>query len=256
MKAHVEKHWRNVVVPAAALLAALLPLPGEARPVEKRGQPHGNCVSLAIDDFVNQQGQTVQFFPPVQDYGGWTDGKFVTFALVDYAGLADDYIKGQTGKSLGTEVTGSVLKCPLDDGRAEVTVALSTRKVLGFAQLIADLEANGFDFVGTPTVFGAKAQDVVAGAAAATGPATLFATFTISSPDALLPDLLDVINNPASYAPVKLSFMSTTCGKSANGRKARLDIHQMASTNKNNELVFSVERVKVVPAQGVGNCGD
>lgn len=246
----------QLLLAVGMLLAVLFPMLGEAGPMGKAKPPVGKgCESRDFSEFLITQGTSSQFFPPVQDYAGWTDGKFTTFALVDYAGLADKYIKEQKGFSLGTEVTGSVLECALADDRTEITVALSTTKALGFAQSIAVLTENNFDFLNTPTIFGAKAQDVVSGAAAATGPVSLFTTFSIKAPGDPLPDFLDVVNNPASYAPVKFSFMSKTCGTTPDGRKARLDVHEMASTNEDNELIYSVEHVKVVRAQG-GNCGD
>jgi hypothetical protein len=225
------------------------------------GPPVGkDCTTRPLSDFLNAQGtlnDPPQFFPPVKDYVGWVDAVDpdtelpTTFALVDYAGLANEYITAQTGISLGTEVTGSVLECELADGRAEITVVLSTTKALGFAQSIADLAANDFNFLITPTIFGAKAQDVVSGvAAAATGPASLFTTFSISAPGAPLPDFLDVVNNWVDYAPVTLNFTSTTIGMCPNRGRAVLRIHQMASTNDQNELIYSQEMVEVV-----GSCG-
>lgn len=87
----------------------------------------------------------------------------------------------------------------LANGTAQITVALVATKALGFAQSIADLAANNFDFLDTPTIFGAKAQDVVNGAGPALGPATLDVSFRIAAlgPRPLaLPDLLDVVNAP------------------------------------------------------------
>ena len=51
---------------------------------------------------------------------------------------------------------------------------------LGFAQSIAELIDNGFDFANTPTNFGNKAADVAAGAPAAVGPVTFVTSFTIA----------------------------------------------------------------------------
>jgi hypothetical protein len=149
---------------------------------------------------------------------------------------------------------GNITQCALRDGRARVTVVLVTTKALGFAQSIEAIINNGFDFLNTPTIFGAKAQDVVNGAKAAVGPVTLVTSFTISSPDAALPDFLDVVNNsPTEYAPANLNFRSTTFGCS-NNSKVRMDVHQMGHTNDQNEWVYSVEVVKV-DIDG-GNCGD
>jgi hypothetical protein len=248
MKTQDTKHWQSIFISAVTVLAVLFPLFGEAGP--KNGK---HCVGRPLSDFLNAQGTLNDpplFFPPVKDYGGWADGKFITFALVDYAGLANAFIRDETGSSLGTEVSGSVTECGLDDGTVQITVSLHTTRALGFAQSLEALANNGFDFLNTPTIFGAKAQDVVNGADAAVGPVTLLTTFSISTPGAGLPDLLDVLNNPAQYAPINLSIKATTCGS-----EARLDVHQRASTNKDNELVFSVEHVRIVGSHG-GNCGD
>jgi len=249
MKTQDMKYWRNVVIALVAVLAVLFSMVGVAG-----AQGGKDCTTRPLSDFLNAQGtlnDPPQFFPPVKDYVGWVDGNFITFALVDYAGLANEYIKAETGHSLGTKAMGTVLQCELADGRAEITVVLHTTNALGFAQSIADLAANNFDFLNTPTIFGAKAQDVVNGAAAATGPVTLVTTFSISAPGAPLPDFLDVVNNPANYAPVTLNFTSATIGMCPNGGRAVLRVHEMASTNDQNELIYSQEMVAIV-----GNCGD
>jgi hypothetical protein len=181
-----DRPWKATLC-LAILLAVLLPPRGEAGPMDDALQlVDKHCLSVRgrpVSDFLNAQGtlnEPPQFFPPVRDYVGWADGGFITFGLVDYAGLANEYIKAQTGHSLGTRTTGLVLECKLADDRSQIVVALLTTRALGFAQSIADLEASGFDFLNTPTIFGAKAQDVVAGAEAAVGPAVLLTTFSIA----------------------------------------------------------------------------
>jgi len=250
--------WKNILV-VAALLVVLFPILGEAGPMGKADPLVGkNCLrvtSRPLSDFLDTQGTLYNpepFFPPVKDYAGWADGNFITFALADYAGLANKYIKDQTGRSLGTEVRGRVIERALADGTTQITVALFTTKALGFAQSVEDLDKNGFDFLNTPTIFGAKAQDVVKGADAAVGPVTLLTTFSISAPGAPLPDFLDVITSPAKYAPVKVNFTSSTFGKRPDGTKARLDVHQVGATATNDPtvLVFSVEKVEVVGIDG------
>lgn len=199
-----------------------------------------------LSDFLDAQGTSSTFFPPVKDYVGWVDGEFITFALVDYAGLADKYIKQKTGDSLGTEVRGIVTEKPADDGKAQVKVVLSTTNALGFAQSIEDLEANDWDFLNTPTIFGAKAQDVVKeGAEPVVGQAILLTTFTISEPGADLPDLVDVIfDNPGDYAPVKVSFKFTTVERRPDGTKARLKVHQVGYFDE--AWDWSKEKVEIV----------
>jgi hypothetical protein len=210
-----------------------------------------------------------QFFPPVKDYVGWADAVApgaelpTTFALVDYAGLANKWIRAQTGRSLGTEVTGYVLECWLASSKkAQITVALFTTHALGFAQSVAVLAENDFDFLNTPTIFVAKAQDVVKGARPALGPVALFTTFTIPHPGGPLPDFLDVaLSNPTKYGPAKFSFASTTFGKCADSRKlARLDVHQNASTEDQADdqglwkwKVYTTEKVQLLDSSG-GDC--
>jgi hypothetical protein len=249
----------------AVLLAVLFPILGEAGPIGKAGplakdglmvEPlvFKNCLQVRnrpLSDFLKAQGtlnNPPQFFPPVKDYVGWADVNLITFALVDYAGLANEYIKAQTGHSLGTAVRGYVTECKLADGSAQITVAIFTTNALGFAQSIEDLTHNNFDFLNTPTIFGAKAKDVVNRKDAALGPVALLTTFSIPKPGAPLPDFLDVVNNAATYAPATVNFMSTTFGKCANGKIAHLDVHQVASTNQNGQVIewkYSTESVHV-----------
>jgi hypothetical protein len=108
----------------AALLALVLPTfagAGVFRPKD--------CVSeimRPLSDFLDAQGTTSIFFPPVPDYIGWTGSApdYPNFALVDYAGLANDWLVGQGVKSLHTQVNGRVWECALADGTARVTVKL------------------------------------------------------------------------------------------------------------------------------------
>lgn len=262
MKTRGTKNWRSVVVSFSVLLALAAPMPGEAGSMEDAaGLLVGKgCLRIStrpLSDFLKAQGTLPgpQFFPPVKNYVGWADNPFVTFALVDYAGLANEYIKEQTGQSLGTKASGVVLECKRANGRAQIAVALLTMRASGFAQSFEDLDENGFDFANTPTIFGAKTVDVVAGADAAVGPVVLLTTFSISAPGAALPDFLDVVNNIAPYAPIKLSFTSTTFGKCSDGTRARLDVHQVAASNDEDELVFSREIVELTDRDG-GDCVD
>ncbi len=258
MKTRRTKNWRTVVISLAAPLALLVPMLGEAGAMgEATGLLAGKgCLRIStrpLSDFLVAQGtlnNPPQFYEPVKDYVGWADGSFVTFALVDYAGLANEYIKSQTGRSLGTKVSGVVLECKRADGKAQIAIALFTTRALGFAQSIADLQENDFDGIVTPTIFGAKTVEVVSGAQAAVGPVVLLTTFSIAAPGAKLPDFLDVVNDTPTYAPIKLSFTSTTFGKCANGTRARLDVHQVAATNDEGDLVFSKEIVELTDNDG------
>jgi len=222
-----------------------------------------DCVSETkrpLSDFLGAQGTSgSNFFPPVPDYVGWAGPgpvanveDYVTFALVDYAGLANSCTEcePQIILDLNTQVTGQVRECTLPadaegNVKARVTVKLVTANALGFAQSIADLVANGFDFANTPTNFGAKAVEVAAGAEAAKGPAFLTTTFTIEHPGDPLPDFLDVAFT-ADYAPASLDFHSTTIGRLPDGKRARLKVDQAATQGEDGAWIYSVESVEIV----------
>jgi hypothetical protein len=124
-------------------------------------------------------------------------------------------------------------------------VTLVTANALGFAQSIEELIANDFDFAGTETNFGAKTVDVAAGATPAKGPAKLTTTFTIAEPGALLPDFLDVLNT-TEFAPASLDFSSKTIGRLPDGKRAVLEIEQVATQSEDSDWIYSVETVDIV----------
>ena len=80
----------------SALIVCMTPVAGYG------GSPAdlANCQTRPLSDFLDAQGSTVIFFPPVADMLAWVDLGFEYFALVDYAGLADDYVAFETGNSL------------------------------------------------------------------------------------------------------------------------------------------------------------
>ena len=186
-------------------------------------------------EFIDAQGTTSVFVPPVPDYIGWADTEFVTFALVDYAGLANAWIEAETGGdvSLGTRVFGSVKERPTADGRAEVRVKLEARDALSWAFLLADIDpSDPLPFLNTPLAFGARAQDVVAGAKAATGKASFDVTFMNPAPGAPLPDLVQLLNTtqPAQL-PWRFKFQSKACGSMPDGTSAQLEVRQACSND-------------------------
>ena len=204
------------------------------------------CSNRPISDFLDAQGSTAYFFPPVADMLAWTDYAFEYFALVDYAGLADSYIESETGGSLGTRMQGSVLECATGDGRAKISVVLNTSKALGFAQSVQDIIDSGFDFLNTPTIFGVKAQDVVEnGDDPALGSARFHATFYIAAPGAALPDVrIAFQENVPDVRPITIDFRATSIGRLPDGTKARLRVQQVGATDATTgDLVFSREIV-------------
>lgn len=238
--------WRRLLL--AALIGLTLP---------SLTQGAQECVDVNIrplDDFLGAQGTDVNFFPPVPDYVGWAGADFVTFGLVDYAGVAANYLLSEEGVDLGTEVRGLVAECELRDGSARVNVALVTQNAMGFAQDIGELADNDFDFADTPTVFGNKAVDIAANVApAALGSAELYLSFHIEAPGAELPDFLHVINavernGKLTYGPVTLTFTSLI----EDGQGNCLTVNQEGLTSANNkemlsQLPFLIEEVSVGP---------
>jgi len=247
MKTQNLKNWRNVVISVTVLLAVLVPMLGKAGSMKEAGSMVGKkCVQRPLSDFLETQGTTSLFFPDVKDMLGWTDGPFTNFGLVDYAGLANAYIVEETGASLGTSMSGTILECVRDDGTAMISVVLNTRKALGFAQSIPELVNNGFDFLNTPTIFGAKAQDVVAGAEPALGPAHFRTSFVIEEPGAPLPDIrIAFQENKPDVRPITMDFRSTTVGTLPDGTRACLRIQQVGTIDEDGDS-WSREIVDIV----------
>ena len=160
----------------------------------------GQVAIRPISDFVSTQGTFCVpdgnggcqlFVPPVGNFIGWTNAACEAGgtgvqrgASVDYAGIANAYIKEASGGSisLGTRTFGQVIERPLRDGRAQVTVLLFTENALAWV-------AEGCDFLGT-LLFGNRAPDVVSGATPALADSFLQFVFTNTAPGAPLPDLI------------------------------------------------------------------
>lgn len=233
---------------------------------QPRQQPDPQCIAVTerpLSDFLSAQGTTSpEFFPPVKNYVGWTGGPF--FALVDYAGFANEYIKAEKQGSLGTNVIGYVKECQLDDS-VRVTVGTFTTRALAFAQSLEALLESNLDFDGTPAIFGVKAKDVTKSADAAAGSASLTVTFPIKAPGDPLPDLVDVLNDTEDYvkdygyAPVSVTFSSSSSGdctgESRRGQKVQMHVQQVGATGSDGVMTYSVEKVEIVEPDG-GKCLD
>jgi len=127
---------------------------------------------LPLSAFLDTQGSQAIYIPPVPDYWGWvapppgvkTPAPFSSYiggnsASCDYAGLANEWLVDNGYPDLGTSFSGSVTERPLSDGRILVQVELHTANALTFGMRIV----TG-DFASDPLIFGARAQDVLAGA--------------------------------------------------------------------------------------------
>ena len=90
------------------------------------GSAQGSTTIRPISDFIDTQGTFCPggppcelFVPPVPNFIGFNNGPpFKRCVSVDYAGLANDYLKG-LGLDLGTTTIGMIIERRLADGRAE-----------------------------------------------------------------------------------------------------------------------------------------
>ncbi|MCY1071127.1 hypothetical protein OV090_40670 [Nannocystis sp. RBIL2] len=177
----------------------------------------GPAIQRPITDFLDAQGTTSIFFPPVPDQIGWASAAAdppVLIALVDYAGLAAEFLAGlEDPLILGTTMTGHVLDRPLADGRSEVTVVLRTTNALTFV-LLAD---DDTDFTNNPVLFGYKPSELAADPTLtpALSQSHLKVVFTNTAPGADLPDLVDafILGNAADGQELRsLAFRANGSG--------------------------------------------
>jgi hypothetical protein len=190
------QYWRNVIAALVLVLGLMTPTTTPL-PVNASAGPR------PLADFLSAQGTYCLdldgpppscdlFVPPSPNMIGWAapPPTYGVFALLDYAGLANNYLVSQGGTSLGTTITGSINERPLADGRAEVSVTLHTKKAL---VLVSDISAT---FPG-PLLLGHRVDEVLAGATPALANSTFRVVFINTAPGAPLPDLIQL-----SFAPL------------------------------------------------------
>jgi len=173
-----------------------------------------HAASRPFSDFLNAQGTTNQFFPPVPDYLAWCGAAAkppAQFALVDYAGLAATWLQQNGGPSLGTQVSGTVSERALKDGRAEVTVNLTASRALTWG-----IACDANFATGTP-LFGYRAAELAANPSLQPGLATvsMHVVFDNGAPGAPLPDLVNAFilgNAGPGQQLVTLSFRADALG--------------------------------------------
>jgi hypothetical protein len=219
-------------------------------------QAFGQANQRPIEDFLAQQGQSGDFTPTTGDLVGWIDFDTLYFAWVDYAGLADEVV---LDGALGTSFNGKVTERPLKDGRTQVLVKLTTRNALAWAFDVLDIDPDDeFPFESTPLLFGARVQDVLAGATPALGSCTLQVKFIHDQPiNADLPDLVQLVNAPTEDQELlQLKFHTSVAGELreqfgvVDGTPGRLNVSQNGLYNKPNppvpdEPFFPVEKVVI-----------
>ena len=174
-----------------------------------------------LSDFLSTQGSTSQYFPPIPDYIGWANNPFTTFALVDYAGLAANYLATHGGPSLGTTVTGGITETRLADGTYEVTVSVNAQNALAWACNAPDITS--------PTIFGSRAATLLSNPSAPTAlvSAQLKVTFITTTAGAPIPDL----TGPTPYNLKSLKFSASGSGPVPGGGTAKLTVIQSGILN-------------------------
>src|SRR4051794_9107000 len=193
---------------------------------------------LTIEDFVAAQRQSVcfpnfepagscpsegLFVPPAPNYQGWSaptghnrtcsfsKGEVCRYALVDYAGVADAYLRAaaQGALDLGTTFAGSVKVDPASGGCVQVAVKLRTHNALTFVTKLTRFDdATGEDsiFAASPLLFGARVGDVVQGAQPALGDSVLHIRYLANAAEPL-PNLVRILMPTLRTGCEELEFL-------------------------------------------------
>ena len=174
-----------------------------------------------LSDFLSTQGSQNVFIPPVPDYYGWVApppgvktpaSSYVggNSGSCDYAGLANRWLVVTMGRpvlNLGTSFSGSVTERSLSDGRILVQVELHTANALTFGLRVTAPDFG--DFATDPLIFGARAQDVLAGAKPGVG--ECHASFAWKQYPGALVDFVHPWEQPG-FELVSLSFRANASG--------------------------------------------
>jgi hypothetical protein len=156
---------KSILIPCAAAIIALTT--GTAALAD------GKARHLPLSAFLETQGTQNIYIPPVPDYWGWVAPppgvktpapSYVggNSSSCDYAGLANEWLIANGGPDLETSFSGSVTERTLADGRILVQVELHTMNALTFGLRVTAPDFG--NFATDPLIFGARAQDVLAGA--------------------------------------------------------------------------------------------
>ena len=183
----------------------------------------GPAIQRRLSDFLSTQGSTNIFIPPVPDYLGWLAPppgvktvktpapSYVggNSASCDYAGLANEWLIENGHADLGTAISGSVTEQTLSDGRILVHVELHTINALTFGMRVTAPEFG--NFATDPLIFGARAQDVLAGATPGIG--QCHASFVWEQdPGDLLDFEYSIFNGGPGFRLVDYSFHAMATG--------------------------------------------
>lgn len=178
----------------------------------------GPAKKRPLSDFLSMQGSQNIYIPPVPDYWGWTApppgvktpaASYVggNSASCDYAGLAAKWLVANGGPNLGTTFSGSLTERLQSDGRILVQLELHTKNALTFGLRITAPDYG--NFATDPLIFGARAQDVLAGAKPGIG--ECHASFSWKQSPGALVDFNHTEGN-TSFEYVKLSMRANATG--------------------------------------------
>jgi hypothetical protein len=183
--------------------------------------PAASAGQRSIEEFVAAQGTycfddgaggCLLFVPPSPNFFGsfaFQDGRL---GSVDYAGLSDGVLcpDGHV-TNFGTTFSGAVTERRLQDGRAEVTVNLTTKRAVAWA--VDDPYAT-FDYGSGPLAFGYRPCDALPeGQSHALANSFLQLVFINTAPNAPLPDMMQLFVEPLpGQEPRILSFHESAEG--------------------------------------------
>lgn len=186
----------------------------------------GSAVTLfrPFSDYLNAQGKTSFWVPPVPDFLGFSDPRgarpnyfsLFRFGSLDYNGTTAAYLASHGGPQINTTVTGSVMEIPLQDGRARVIVKVHTENALTFT-FTATLDyvvGDPLYYLHAPLDFGYRANDLLAnpGLTPSLGSSDFTMTFYNPAPGAPIPDIMDLVYTSRIVDVIAWSYKSTSSG--------------------------------------------
>lgn len=224
-----------------------------------------HCVMRPIRDFLATQGTFCVapeliglppgdcriYVPPIKNFVYFIDPERNRGASVDYAGLADAWIRSKGGRGFNTRFRGKVFEQSLDDGRAVVHVILETRNALCW------ITADPNDFK-APLIFGNRAPEVLKKEKKpALGRSLLELVFINTTPGAPLPDFIELLAVDFGLLPgdpreiLKIRFRAGASGELhkgfgvPDGTSGRMRVIQKA--NQGPPAEYFEERIDVEP---------